>query len=64
MLEDRYKLFIECCEEVCKAYGITIEQYFNITINKNIFDYENEVNFNQIYNWKESEEFIKKYKGL
>ena len=60
--ENRYNFFIKECQKVCSAYGITMEQYINVTKNINIVDFKHSVKFSTINEWQESDEFVSMYK--
>lgn len=57
----RYNLFITECQKVANAYGITLEQYFNLTINRKYFEFSNKVNLEQIFEWDERYRFFYKF---
>lgn len=57
----RYEMFMEAAQQVAGVYGISVEQYFDITLNRNIIDFKNDVKFSQIHDWVEADEFVGKF---
>lgn len=58
MKKQKCARFIEVCQEVADAYGITLQQYFDVTLNSNIIDHKKDVDFKVIYKWQDNYEYM------
>jgi hypothetical protein len=60
---ERYELFIKVCKKVADAYGLSLKQYFDITLNRSIIDYRldidyrHDIDINAVYDFKDAYNF-------